>query len=471
MRIAQVVGYAALLAALAVPTAQAQAPPSEPVQSTPPSFETAVLKDTKSVDVTAICASSQRLYCGLAGGGILTYDKTAKTATSLTPTPALGPARAIAVGGGNVWWVAGKPGTLLSYSVAANKVTVFNLPEAAGIERLEYWNGLLAIFGARGVSFLDPKTHTTRTTKDVFPEDLAAVMEQSAVYLAGSDGDLCAAAVRPSGSGNEVYAYKRARTGGWERRLQWYTQSKIGGVAIDADRLVLLSPDLILDFSLASEMPVPRAIPLSLNGTNTSKAGCLLLQGSDLWFVQSGTVFRADLAGQLVEAYLPWNESGFDPKTLCGDSEACWAAGKGGFRQVQSGENASFVVVELDPESEAPSNDCGRKLAELVEGWQGAPYKYGGSCKTGTDCSGFVMAIFAELGVKLPHGSAYLKTHKAGTVVKDRLQYGDVLIEPGHASLYIGNGKTAETLTGAGVSKGTIWRKRGVTVRRFLPGS
>ncbi len=478
MRIARMIVYAALLAVLAITATQTLAQTTQPTpapesaqQAAPPSFETAVVTDTKSVDVTAIRASKQRLYCGLAGGGILTFDKATKTANSLTPTPTLGPAKAIAVGGGTVWWVAGKSGTLLSYSVAANKVTIFNLPEATAIERLEYWNGLLAMIGSRGVSFLDPKTHSTLAAKDIFPEDVAAVLDQSAIYLSESGDGWSAAAVRQVPNGTEIDAYKRVKSGGWERRLQWYTKSAVSGVAIDTSRVVLLSPDLILDFSLASEMPVPKAIPLSLNGVNMAKLGCVILNGSDLWFTQNGTVFRADLTNQSVESYLPWNESGFNPKTLCGDSQVCWAAGKGGFRQVESGESRSFVVAELDPQSEIPADDCGQKLAKLVEQWQGTPYKFGGSCKAGTDCSGFVLAIYAELGIKLPHGSAYLKTHKAGTVIRDRLKYGDVLVEPGHASLYIGNGKTAETLTGVGVSKGTIWRKRGVTVRRFLSGS
>ena len=45
---------------------------------------------------------------------------------------------------------------------------------------------------------------------------------------------------------------------------------------------------------------------------------------------------------------------------------------------------------------------------------------------------------------------------------------GDVLVFPGHAALYIGNGRTAETVTGKGVGKSTIWSR--LPQRRPQPG-
>ncbi|MBC8138642.1 MAG: hypothetical protein H8F28_22410, partial [Fibrella sp.] len=49
------------------------------------------------------------------------------------------------------------------------------------------------------------------------------------------------------------------------------------------------------------------------------------------------------------------------------------------------------------------------------------------------------------------------------------------LVYPGHVALYIGNGRTGETVGGSStstngsVSKSTIWRRRNVIVKRFLP--
>ena len=36
----------------------------------------------------------------------------------------------------------------------------------------------------------------------------------------------------------------------------------------------------------------------------------------------------------------------------------------------------------------------------------GTPYVYGGSSYSGTDCSGFTMAVFAKFGYSLSHGAS-----------------------------------------------------------------
>jgi len=45
-----------------------------------------------------------------------------------------------------------------------------------------------------------------------------------------------------------------------------------------------------------------------------------------------------------------------------------------------------------------------------------------------------------------------------------------VLVYPGHAAIYVGNGQTAETVSSGkrGVGHSTVWRRSSVVVRRFL---
>jgi cell wall-associated NlpC family hydrolase len=73
----------------------------------------------------------------------------------------------------------------------------------------------------------------------------------------------------------------------------------------------------------------------------------------------------------------------------------------------------------------------------------GTPYKWGGaSPSTGFDCSGFIMYVYAQLGVSLPHNAA--AQYGVGTPVsRDQLQPGDLVFFDGlgHNGIYIGGGQ------------------------------
>lgn len=103
--------------------------------------------------------------------------------------------------------------------------------------------------------------------------------------------------------------------------------------------------------------------------------------------------------------------------------------------QSSSSDNSTTYTVTGDSE-------MGKAVAEYALQFVGNPYVYGGSSLTkGADCSGFVMSVYANFGVSLPHSSA--ADRKQGYAVDglSNAQPGDLICYSGHVALYIGNGQ------------------------------
>jgi cell wall-associated NlpC family hydrolase len=89
---------------------------------------------------------------------------------------------------------------------------------------------------------------------------------------------------------------------------------------------------------------------------------------------------------------------------------------------------------------EAPPAKYGGVVGIAMQ-YLGIPYVYGGSTPSGFDCSGFVMYVYAQVGVSLPHNAA--AQYAYGTPVdRSQLQPGDLVFFNGlgHNGIYIGGG-------------------------------
>ena len=83
----------------------------------------------------------------------------------------------------------------------------------------------------------------------------------------------------------------------------------------------------------------------------------------------------------------------------------------------------------------------GADIAEYALQFVGNPYVWGGvSLTNGADCSGFIMAVYAQYGYSLPHSSFSMRNSGKGVSLSEA-QAGDIICYSGHVALYIGNGR------------------------------
>ncbi len=86
------------------------------------------------------------------------------------------------------------------------------------------------------------------------------------------------------------------------------------------------------------------------------------------------------------------------------------------------------------------------RLLAAADDWMGTPYRFGGTAKSGVDCSAFVRAIYADaLGVSLTRATRTQVT-EGRPVARDDLRAGDLIFfrtgrDQRHVGIYLGGGR------------------------------
>lgn len=90
----------------------------------------------------------------------------------------------------------------------------------------------------------------------------------------------------------------------------------------------------------------------------------------------------------------------------------------------------------------------GNAVAQFALQFQGNPYVYGGTSLTnGADCSGFVMSVYKNFGVNLPHSSSADRHVGSAVGSLAEAQPGDLICYSGHVALYIGGNQIVHAST------------------------
>ena len=131
-------------------------------------------------------------------------------------------------------------------------------------------------------------------------------------------------------------------------------------------------------------------------------------------------------------------------------------------------ESSSSASLTVNP----PDSKTAAALVSYAEQFVGqVPYVWGGSTTSGWDCSGFVMYVFAQFGISMPHSSGAQAGYGTAVPSLASAQPGDIIANSAHAGIYVGNGMVVNALN---PSQGTqitpvAWAFTGsYSIRRLL---
>lgn len=128
--------------------------------------------------------------------------------------------------------------------------------------------------------------------------------------------------------------------------------------------------------------------------------------------------------------------------------------------------------IQLEP-------NMNRQLLDFVSEWMGVPYRYGGSSKDGTDCSGFIGQVYPQVyGVPVPRTTTAIFNATRQLRMEDTRD-GDLVFfrinapAVSHAGIYLCAGYFIHASTSKGVMISNLneayWKKYYAGAGRMVP--
>ena len=139
--------------------------------------------------------------------------------------------------------------------------------------------------------------------------------------------------------------------------------------------------------------------------------------------------------------------------------------------QAQATEaNQATIESARNIAASSEGSEMGKSVIDYATQFVGNPYAWGGSSLTnGTDCSGFVMSVYSNFGVSLPHSSSALRSQGYDVGGLSNAQPGDIVCYSGHVGLYVGNGQIVHASTSkTGIIVSSATYRNVLSVRRIF---
>lgn len=136
----------------------------------------------------------------------------------------------------------------------------------------------------------------------------------------------------------------------------------------------------------------------------------------------------------------------------------------------KSESNQAVITAAQNTAASSEGSAMGKAVIDYATQFVGNPYVYGGSSLTnGTDCSGFVMSVYNNFGVSLPHSSSAMRSRGYDVGGLANAQPGDIVCYSGHVGLYVGNGQIVHASTSkTGIIVSSASYRSVLSVRRIF---
>ena len=136
----------------------------------------------------------------------------------------------------------------------------------------------------------------------------------------------------------------------------------------------------------------------------------------------------------------------------------------------RSAANQATIESARSTAAASQGSEMGKSVIDYATQFVGNPYVWGGSSlTTGTDCSGFVMSVYDNFGVSLPHSSSALRSQGYDVGGLSNAQPGDIVCYSGHVGLYVGNGQIVHASTSkTGIIVSSATYRNILSVRRIF---
>lgn len=147
------------------------------------------------------------------------------------------------------------------------------------------------------------------------------------------------------------------------------------------------------------------------------------------------------------------------------EQQAAAESGQSSEQTASSQEAVSMPAVAV-----SGGTSLGSAVASYAVQFVGNPYVYGGTSLTnGADCSGFVMSVYQNFGVSLPHSSSADRHVGYSVGSLSEAQPGDLVCYSGHVGIYIGGGQIVHASTAAtGIKISNASYRTPVAIRRIF---